>query len=395
MNFDYQKRKWKTFFWTCFWVALGLIFISGIVWLFCASAEIDGNLKVVGCGDEHHWLYHFRWFKHFWMLGIYAIIVVIKNYREHLKKVRWESYKTVKMSYKHFKDTHLINTKRWHVNKDNGQLKYNLQTTKSYYDEWVQVLFSFPDWCKFNIYYWMRQHAKKIQEQEDEEKERNELLARVIKEMQKDVNKAFEELAVPDKTDPEPTCEDNFYINDIRYMKVGDWEYTPGPPDYFKEAGTLTSNYDYYLLHDGITLFVYDSKNKRECEYKSYIRGTLDDGTKVHYDSVNKYYYEVMQSNVAISSLYNSASYSQIQNTIQELANLKVKVSTLDNLMNTANQYSANRNCQGGGSTGIGGAGSIFTKVVQLDSRYSLYYTSDENKVYLYDTHTGTYAQIY
>ena len=61
MNFEYQKNNWKTFFWVCFWAALGLIFISGIVWLFCASAEIDGNLKVVGCGNEHHWLYHFRW----------------------------------------------------------------------------------------------------------------------------------------------------------------------------------------------------------------------------------------------------------------------------------------------------------------------------------------------
>lgn len=383
MNFTYQKNNWKTFFWVCFWVALGLIFISGIVWLFCASSEVDGNLKVIGCGDEHHWIYHFRWFKYSLWLSIYAIIVVIKNYREHLKRFRWESYQTVKMSFKCFKDTYLINTKRWKIDNDNGKLKYNLQPTHTWSNEWVQVLFSFPDWCKFNIYCWMREHAKKIQEQEDEEKERNELLARVIKEMQKDVNKAFEELAVPDKTDPEPTCEDNFYINDIRYMKVGDWEYTPGPPDYFKEAGTLTSNYDYYLLHDGITLFVYDSKNKRECEYKSYIRGTLDDGTKVHYDFVNKCYYEVMQSNAATVSpynYYNSNAYNQIQNTIQELTNLKVKVSTLDNLMNTAN---------------ADGIGYNFSKITQLDSRYSLFYTVDENKVYLYDTHTGTYSLIY
>lgn len=204
MNFTYQKNNWKTFFWTCFWVALGLIFISGIVWLFCASSEVDGNLKVIGCGDKHHWFYHFRFFKYFGLLGIHAIIVIIKNYCEHLKEFRWENYKTVKMSFKHFKDTHLINTKRWNVNLDNGQLRYNLQPTESWRNEYAQVLFSFPDWCKFNVYYWMRQHAKKIQKQEDEEKERNELLARIIKEMQKDVNKAFEELAVPDKTDPEP-----------------------------------------------------------------------------------------------------------------------------------------------------------------------------------------------
>ena len=346
MNFEYQKNNWKTFFWTCFWVALGLIFISGIVWLFCASAETDGNLKVVGCGNEHHWLYHFRWFKYFGLLSIYAIIVVIKNYREHLKKFRWENYKTVKMSYKHFKDTHLINTNRWHVNKDNGQLRYDLQPTHTWSNEWVQVLFSFPDWCKFNIYYWMRQHAKKIQKREDEEKERNELLARVIKEMQKDVNKAFEELAVPDKTDPEPEPE-------------------PEP--------------DPNLEHDTFL------------PYREVVPGSI------YYDyAENVYRYQIQPGATATFYPYNCESYSQIQNTIQELANLKVKVSTIDDLMNSANhsaQYAVGGG--GGGSTDIGGAGSIFTKVVQLDSQYSLYYTSDENKIYLYDTHTGTYNQIY
>lgn len=382
MNFTYQKNNWKTFFWTCFWVALGLIFISGIVWLFCASSEVDGNLKVIGCGDKHHWFYHFRFFKYFGLLGIHAIIVIIKNYCEHLKEFRWENYKTVKMSFKHFKDTHLINTKRWNVNKDNGQLRYDLRSSDYYGHEYVQVLFSFPDWCKFNIYYRMRQNAKRIQEQEDEEKGRNELLARVIKEMQKDVNKAFEELAVSDKTDPKPetALEDNFYINDIRYMKVGDWEYTPGPPDLFKEAGTLTSNYDYYLLNDGITLLVYDPKNEKECKYKSYIRGILDDGTRVQYDSTNDCYYQVMQS-VATFSPYNSNAYNQVQNTIKDLANLKVKVSPLNNLINTANESD--------------GASYNFSKITQLDSQYSLYYTNDENKIYLYDTYAGTYTQIY
>lgn len=380
MNFTYQKNNWKTFFWTCFWVALSLLFISGIVWLFCASGEVDGNLKVIGCGDKHHWIHHFRLFKYFGLLSIYAIIVVIKNYREHLKKVRWENYKTVKMSFKVFKDTHLINIKRWHVNLDNGQLKYNLQPEDSWRNEWVQVFFSFPDWCKFNIYYLMRQYAKKVQEQEDEEKERNELLARVIKEMQKDVNKAFEELAVPDKTDPKPALADNFYLNDIRYMRVGDWEYTPGPPDLFKEAGTLTSNYDYYLLNDGITLLVYDPVSERECKYKSYIRGTLDDGTKVQYDSVNNCYYEVMQSNAATFSAYNNNAYSQVQKAVQDIANLKVKVSAVDDLINTSN---------------IDGASYNFFKMTQLDNRYSLYYTNDENKIYLYDNFTGTYNQIY
>lgn len=391
MNFEYQKKNWDTFFWTCFWVALSLIFISGIVWLFCASASIDGKIKIVGCGDEHHWLYHFRWFKYFGLLGIHAIIIALNNYGKHLEAFRWENYKTVEMSFKHFKDTYLINTKRWSIDTDAGKLKYDLQSPDSWRHEWVQVCFSIPDWCKFNIYYWMRQRAKKIQKQEDEKKERNELLARIIKEMQKDVNKAFEELAVPDKTDPKSktALEDSFYINDIRYMKVGDWEYTPGPPAYFKEAGTLTSNYDYYLLNDGITLLVYDPMGEKECTYKSYIRGTLDDGTKVRYDPTNKCYYEMMQSNAATVSpynYYNSNAYNQVQKAVQDIANLKVKVSTIDNLMNTANQYTA-----GGG----GGAGCIFTKKTQLDNRYSLYYTSDENKIYLYDNLAGTYNQIY
>lgn len=392
MNFEYQKNNWKTFFWVCFWVALGLIFISGIVWLFCASAETDGNLKVVGCGNEHHWLYHFRWFKYFGLLSIYAIIVVIKNYREHLKKFRWENYKTVKMSYKHFKDTHLINTKRWHVNKDNGQLKYNLSNAnQSWRDEWVQVLFSFPDWCKFNIYYWMRKHAKKVQEQEDEEKERNELLARVIKEMQKDVNKAFEELAVPDKADPEPESEtadlDKYItIGNNLYKRSTDWTYTPGPPVYYKEGGTLNATYDYYI--DGPIAFIFDTKNNRECEYTLEYSNNLNNKT-IYFDPTDKYYYEVMQSNAATFSPYNCESYSQIQKAIQDSANLKIKVSTIDDLMNTANhpsQYAVN---------GGGGAGNIFTKKTQLDNRYSLYYTSDENKIYLYDNLAGTYNQIY
>lgn len=379
MNFNYQKKNWKCFFWTCFWVALGLIFISGIVWLFCASSEVDGGLRVVGCSDQHHWLHHFRWFKYFGLLGIYAIIVVIKNYREHLKKVRWENYKTVKMSFKVFKDTHLINTKRWHVNLDNGQLKYNLEPTDSWRNEWVQVLFSFPDWCKFNIYYWMRQHAKKIQEHEDEEKERNELLARVIKEMQKDVNKAFEELAVPDKTDPKPetaVLEKYITIGDNVYKRSTDWTYTPGPPVYYKEGGTLNDRYDYYI--DGHTAFIFDTKNNKECEYTlEYSNSTKD--TRVYFDPTDNLYYHSIQSNATFSP-YNSNAYNQIQNTIQELTNLKVKVSTLDNLMNTAN---------------ADGIGYNFSKITQLDSRYSLFYTVDENKVYLYDTHTGTYSLIY
>lgn len=377
MNFEYQKKNWKTFFWTCFWVVLGLIFISGIVWLFCASAKIDESIKVVGCGDQHHWLYHFRFLKYSLWLSIYAIIVVIKNYREHLKKVRWENYKTVKMSYKHFKDTHLINTKRWNVNFDNGQLKYNLQSSDSWRNEWVQVLFSFPDWCKFNIYYWMRQHAKKIQKQEDEKKERNELLARVIKEMQKDVNKAFEELAVPDKTDPESETAgfENKYItigNNV-YKRSTDWTYTPGPPAYYKECGTLNDKYNYYI--DGPIAFIIDTKNNKECEYTlEYSNDTKN--KNIYYDPADKYYYEVMQS----VSPYNSNAYNQIQQTVQDLTNLKVKVSTLNNLMNTAN---------------VDGVSYNFSKITQLDSRYSLHYTSDENKVYLYDTHTGTYNQIY
>ena len=329
MNFTYQKNNWKTFFWTCFWVALGLIFISGIVWLFCASSEVDGNLKVIGCGDKHHWFYHFRFFKYFGLLGIHAIIVIIKNYCEHLKEFRWENYKTVKMSFKHFKDTHLINTKRWNVNKDNGQLRYDLQSSESWRNEYAQVLFSFPDWCKFNVYYWMRQHAKKIQKQEDEEKERNELLARIIKEMQKDVNKAFEELAVPDKTDPEPEPE----------------------PE-------TKPKHDTSLL-----------------PYREVVPGS------VYYDYAENVYRYQIQSGTATFSPYNNNAYSQVQNTIKDLANLKVKVSPLNNLINTANESD--------------GASYNFSKITQLDSRYSLYYTSDENKIYLYDTYTGTYNQIY
>ena len=329
MNFTYQKNNWKTFFWTCFWVALGLIFISGIVWLFCASSEVDGNLKVIGCGDKHHWFYHFRFFKYFGLLGIHAIIVIIKNYCEHLKEFRWENYKTVKMSFKHFKDTHLINTKRWNVNKDNGQLRYDLRSSDYYGHEYVQVLFSFPDWCKFNIYYRMRQNAKRIQEQEDEEKERNELLARVIKEMQKDVNKAFEELAVPDKTDPEPEPE----------------------PE-------TKPKHDTSLL-----------------PYREVVPGS------VYYDYAENVYRYQIQSGTATFSPYNNNAYSQVQNTIKDLANLKVKVSPLNNLINTANESD--------------GASYNFSKITQLDSRYSLYYTSDENKIYLYDTYTGTYNQIY
>lgn len=338
MNFTYQKNNWKTFFWTCFWVILSLIFISGIVWLFCASSEVDGNLKVIGCGDQHPWLYHFRFLKYSLWLGIYAIIVVIKNYREYLKKIRWESYKTVKMSFKLFKDTHLINTKRWNVNLENGQLKYNLSNAnKSYCNEWVQVLFPFPDWCKFNIYYWMRQHAKKIQEQEDEEKERNELLARVVKEMQKDVNKAFEEISIPDKADPEPEPE-------------------PEP----------------------------ESKHDTFLPYREVVPGS------VYYDyAENVYRYQIQGAATATFSPYNNNAYSQVQKAVQDIANLKVKVSTLDNLVNEANEQANNiRNA-------ANGAGCNFTKVTQLDSRYSLYYTNDENKIYLYDTYAGTYTQIY
>lgn len=383
MNFDYQKKNWKTFFWVCFWVALGLIFISGIIWLFCASAEIDDALKVVGCGDKHHWLYHFRFFKYFWWLGIYAIIVVIKNYREHLKKVRWKNYKTVKMSFKHFKDTHLINTERWNVNFDNGQLKYNLQPDHCWRDDWVQVLFSFSDWCKFNIYYWMRKHAKKIQEQEDEEKERNELLARIIKEMQKDVNKAFEELAVPDKTDPEPETADlDKYItidNDV-YKRYTDWVDSHTLPSYYTKSGVLNERYRYYI--DGRVAFIIDIKNKKECEYTLEYSYSLKNKT-VYFDSVNNCYCESIQPNTATFSPYNNASAIQVQNTIQNLTNLKVKVSAVEDLMNTA---PVNK---------VDGVDAIFTKVVQLDSQYSLYYTNDSNRVYLYDTYTGTYSRIY
>lgn len=353
MNFTYQKNNWKTFFWTCFWVALGLIFISGIVWLFCASSEVDGNLKVIGCGDKHHWFYHFRFFKYFGLLGIHAIIVIIKNYCEHLKEFRWENYKTVKMSFKHFKDTHLINTKRWNVNKDNGQLRYNLQPTESWRNEYAQVLFSFPDWCKFNVYYWMRQHAKKIQKQEDEEKERNELLARVIKEMQKDVNKAFEELAVPDKTDPEPEPE----------------------PE-------TKPKHDTSLL-----------------PYREVVPGS------VYYDYAENVYRYQIQSGAATATFLpdNSDAYSQVQKAVQDIANLKVKVSTIDNLMNEADRYSNNisnaineaKEQANNIRNAANGANCIFTKKTQLDNRYSLYYTSDENKIYLYDNLAGTYNQIY
>ena len=41
------------------------------------------------------------------------------------------------------------------------------------------------------------------------------------------------------------------------------------------------------------------------------------------------------------------------------------------------------------------GIGYNFSKITQLDSRYSLFYTVDSNQVYLYDTHTGTYSLIY
>lgn len=382
MNFTYQKNNWETFFWTCFWVALSLLFISGIVWLFCASASIDGNLKVIGCGDKHHWIHHFRLFKYFGLLSIYAIIVVIKNYREHLKKVRWENYKTVKMSFKHFKDTYLINTKRWSIDTDNGKLKYNLQPEDSWRNKWVQVLFSFPDWCKFNIYYLMRQHAKKVQEQEDEEKERNELLARVIKEMQKDVNKAFEELAVPDKTDPESESEtadlDKYItIGNNVYKRSTDWIDARAIPSYYTKKGVLNERYRYYL--DESVAYIVDIKNNKECEYIIEYSNNLKNKA-IYFDPTDNCYYEVMQSNAATFSPYNNNAYNQVQQAVQDLTNLKVKVSAVDDLINTSN---------------IDGVGYNFSKVVQLDSRYSLYYTSDENKIYLYDTYTGTYNQIY
>lgn len=53
--------------------------------------------------------------------------------------------------------------------------------------------------------------------------------------------------------------------------------------------------------------------------------------------------------------------------------------------MNPANQpaqYMVNGN---------DGTGCIFSKFTQLDNQYSLYYTNDENKVYLYDKFAGTY----
>ena len=102
MNFTCQEKRWTTFFAWCFAIFAALIIVIGIYWLICASVEIGDTdtFQIVGCRDQHHWLYHFRFLKYLGLMIIPAIITTIKNYKEHLYKA-YSSTKVVEMSFKH------------------------------------------------------------------------------------------------------------------------------------------------------------------------------------------------------------------------------------------------------------------------------------------------------
>jgi hypothetical protein len=242
-------------------------------------------------------------------MAIIFIVYRIIEYSVHLPKKAKSWNKSwdeeIKMTFRQFQDIYNINPDKWSI-KDNTYIIYTYCIDKdgkvvdkplNHYLAWSReiknaIYFNFIDW--FRYVNWLKQNDRREKREEalDKQKKSNEAIAKMLLAVQYDIDKVYEKLAEPDKTDPKPetALEDNIYINNIKYMKVSDWEYTPGPPVHFKEAGTLTSNYDYYLLEDGITLFVYDPMGERECEYKSYIKGTLDNGTKVYYDFVNKCY---------------------------------------------------------------------------------------------------------
>lgn len=292
----------------------------------------------------------------------------------------------IKMTFRQFQDIYNINPDKWSI-KDNTYIIYsyyadydgNVIEKQTWHSRTIKnaIYFNFIDWFRFVNWLKQKDRREKREEALDKQKKSNEAVAKMLLAVQKDIDKVYEKLAEPDKTDPKPetALEDNLYINNIRYMKVSDWELAFGPPLYFKEAGTLTSNYDYYLLNDGITLFIYDSDNERGCEYKSYIKGTLDDGTKIYYDFVNKCYCQEMQPD----TLYQTANLSNypinygLYNTISNLNNQTAQLDVY--------------------YTGGGGAGGgAYNQLTNIDSRYSIY--NDKDKKYLYDEHTGTYTRI-
>lgn len=290
-------------------------YIWKIALLMYAAVFIACCIVGWGCNGTEDCTHNGFW-GHFGPMGYTPISIVIVfiicriiEYSIYLpKKAKsWnkEWNEEIKMTFRQFQDIYNINPDKWSI-KDNTYIVYtyytdydgNVLENQTWHSRTVKnaIYFNFIDWFRFVNWLKQKDRREKREEALDKQKKSNEAVAKMLLSVQKDIDKAYEKLAEPDKTDPKPetALEDSFYINNIRYMKVSDWECAFGPPLYFKEVGTLTSNYDYYLLNDGITLFIYDSDNERGCKYKSYIRGTLDDGIKITYDPVSKKYHQEM-----------------------------------------------------------------------------------------------------
>ena len=169
------KRKDFWFTWLGIWIGVivFILFGEGLVYLACSNTELLFTKIAIQV-----------------FLIATAIISTVFHFVDYLTINKMDD-KSVKMKFDNFKDTYHVNPNRWYI--QDGRLKYKYE--EGWYITCYYVTFSYFDWLKFILWKVNKEHYERIEHRRKKERECDERMIKMLKCVQKDINRAYEKIA--------------------------------------------------------------------------------------------------------------------------------------------------------------------------------------------------------
>lgn len=173
-----RKEDWEAWF-SFSGVIIGIfLLINTACYFLCHSPDCNHRFLLTKIGVQ--------------VFIVISVIAWIICHFEDYVGMNKENNSTVRMKFNHFKDVYYVNPDRWLWN--NGKFLY-----KNGKDYWHQelycVTFSYFDWIKFLLWNKLRKYEEKLELKRKKQEKSNELLAEMLKYIQKDIDEAYEKIS--------------------------------------------------------------------------------------------------------------------------------------------------------------------------------------------------------